>query len=369
MHTPRLLLTAATAAVLAIPAAAQPAIDRAVDSLMRAEMARRLIPGASLVVVRDGRVVKKDAYGLASIELDVPATTSTLFQIASTTKNVTGVAVMQLVEAGKFTLGDRVTELLPGLPRAWQPVTVRQLLGHTSGLPDMILDPQTGVWLPGSRDSVIAQLANMPVKAPGAAWSYNQTNYMLLGMLIDRFGGLPYRDYFRQRVFAPLGITGVVFGDSRTVAKGRATEYTRLGLPKGATAADLRAFSYEYPDALYTAAGIFMHADDMGRWMEGVTRGATLSPASFATMVTPTSLNDGKPFRFPDSPMGYAMGWVTFDHPAPRAYGGSGGGRAAVFFYPDDRLAVAVLTNLQGAGPEELVELVAGAYRQQLGGR
>ena len=364
------MLAAATVAVVALPAAAQPALDRTVDSLMRAEMARRLIPGVSLVVVRDGRVVKKSAYGLASVELDVPATTSTLFQIASTTKNVTGVAVMQLVEAGKFTLDDRVTDLLPRLPQTWRPVTVRQLLGHTSGLPDMILDPQTGVWLPGSRDSVIAQLATMPLEPPGKKWAYNQTNYMLLGMLIERFGGLPYRDYFRQRVFAPLGMSGVVFGDSRTVARGRATEYTRLGIPEGATRlTDLRAFSYEYPDALYTAAGIFMHADDMGRWMEGVTRGATLSPASFAAMVTPTTLDDGKPFRFPDSPMSYGMGWVLFDQPAHKAFGGSGGGRAAVFFYPDEGLAVAVLTNLQGAGPEGLVELVANAYRQHFPAR
>ena len=370
---PHLLLRVATAAWLALPALpaiAQRSPDQTVDSLMRAEMTRRLIPGAAVVVLRDGQVVKKSAYGLASVELDVPATTSTLFQIASTTKNVTGVAVMQLVEARKFSLDDRVTELLPGLPEAWRPVTVRQLLGHTSGLPDRILDPQTGVWIPGTPDSVIAKLARMPVSPPGAAWSYNQTNYMLLGMLIERYGALPYRDYFRQRVFAPLGMSGVAFGDTRTVVAGRATEYTRLGIARGATRlTDLRAFSYEYPDALYTAAGIFMHADDMGRWMEGVARGATLSPSSFATMTSPVTLADGKPYRFPDSPMSYGLGWVLIGPPEQRAFGGSGGGRAAVFFYPDDKLGVAVLTNLQGAGPEGLVELVASAYRQQLQGR
>ncbi|MFP5355063.1 MAG: serine hydrolase domain-containing protein [Gemmatimonadota bacterium] len=363
MSTIRLAVAAALLAVTASTGSAQSPLDARVDSIVKSVMARRLIPGAAVVVVQDGRVVKRSVYGVASIELDVPATPATLFQIASATKNVTGVAVMQLVERGKFGLDDRVTDLLPGLPMTWKPVTVRQLLSHTSGLPDMILDPDKGVWLPGTPDSVIAQLAGKPVAPAGSEWSYNQTNYMLLGMLIERFGGLPYRDYFQQRVFAPLEITGVVFGDTRTVVKGRATEYTRLGIREGASKlTDLKAFSYEYPDALYTAAGIFINADDMGRWLQGVARGATLSKASFEAMTTTVSLNDGKPFHIPDTPMGYGLGWITMDIPEHRSVGGAGGGRAAVMYYPADRLGVAVMTNLQAAGPESLLDLVATEY-------
>lgn len=184
MPTRLLLLAAALTAVVAPAATAQSSPGARIDSLMHAAMTRRLIPGAAVVVVKDGRVVKKSVYGLASVELDVPATTATRFQIASATKNVTGVAVMQLVEGGKFKLDDHVYDLLPKLPAAWKPVTVRQLLSHTSGLPDMIVDADKGGWLSGGPDSVIAQLA-------GAEWSYNQTNYMLLGMLIERYGGLP----------------------------------------------------------------------------------------------------------------------------------------------------------------------------------
>ncbi|HEX4933658.1 MAG TPA: serine hydrolase domain-containing protein [Gemmatimonadaceae bacterium] len=338
--------------------------SRRVDSLMRAEMAKRVIPGAAVVVVQRGRVVKKSAYGLASVELAVPATTRSLFQIASATKNVTGLATMQLVEAGKFALDDKVTDLLPGLPETWRPVTVRQLLSHTSGLPDVILNLQTGEWIPGSRDSVLKVLATMPHKPAGSAWSYNQTNYLLLGMLIETFGGLPYRDYFRQRVLGPMGVREIAFGDSRSVIGGRVTEYTRLGLPKEISKlTELRGLDYQYPDALYTAAGIFMHADDMARWLVGVSKGAGLAPATFSTMTTTVALNDGTVFHFPGSQDGYALGWLTRDAPGNRLYGGSGGGRTALFFYPDDGLAVAVMTNLQGAGPEGLVELVAGIYR------
>lgn len=347
--------------------AAQPprtAAER-VDSLMRAEMARRLIPGAAVVVVRNGAVVQRATYGMASIELDVPVTPRTLFQVASVTKNMTGVAIMQLVEQGAFALDDRVAARLDGLPAAWHAVTVRQLLNHTSGLPDMIVDPEKGTWLPGSRDSVLAQLARMPVVPPGTAWAYNQTNYMLLGMLIDRYAGRPFVTQIRDRVLAPLGVTGVVFGDSRTVTAGRASEYSRLGVPADARRlTDLRAFHYEYPDALLTAAGIFMHAEDVGRWLVGVSRGAGLSPGAFAAMTTTATLSDGKPFHFPGSTTGYGLGWIVEDAPARRAFGGSGGGRAALFWYPDEGLAVGVLTNLQGAGPESLVELIAGIHRR-----
>jgi len=363
-RTPALTAALAAFIALAAPLRAQPSADLRVDSIMRAVMSARLIPGAAVVVVKDGRVIKETAYGLASIELNVPATTRTLFQIASATKNVTGLAIMQLVQGGKFGLDDRVTTRLDGLPSSWAPVTVRQILSHTSGLPDMILDPEKGVWLPGSRDSVLAQLSRMPVKPAGSEWAYNQTNYMLLGMLIDKFGGMEFRDYFQQKVLRPFGVNDVAFGDTRTVVAGRATEYTRLGLPAGASKlTDLKAFSYEYPDALYTAAGIFMHAEDMGRWLVAIVGGGGVEKSTFDLMTRSVSLNDGKPFHFPDSEMGYGLGWITIDTPKHRAFGGSGGGRTTLLVYPDDHLAVAVLTNLQGAGPESLVEMIASVYR------
>jgi len=355
-----------SAAVLTALLAAAPSLastDARIDSLVNAVMAKRLIPGAAVVVVRDGEVVKKTAYGLASVELQAPATSRTLFQIASVTKNMTAVAVMQLVEAGRFGLDDRICDLLPGLPAAWRPVTVRNLLGHTSGLPDVILDPEKGVWLPGSRDSMLHQLASMPAKPAGTEWAYNQTNYMLLGMLVEKASGMPFTEYCRRQVFEPMGMTGVVFGDSRLVAPGRASEYTRLDIDPGATRlTDLHAFSYEYPEALLTAAGIFMNADDMARWMVGVQNGATLSRRDFETMTTTVTI-DGKPFHFPDTPMGYGLGWMVIDDPDHRAVGGSGGGRCAVLFHPEEGLAIAVMTNLQGAGPEDLVERIAGIVR------
>jgi CubicO group peptidase (beta-lactamase class C family) len=368
MHVLPVVLASAVALANAttapVRAAAPPPATLAVDSLMRAEMSRRLIPAAAVVVLKDGGIVQESVYGLASVELGVPATARTLFQVASATKNVTGVAVMRLVEAGKFGLDDRVTSLLPGLPPAWEPVTVRQLLSHTSGLPDVIVDPEKGLWLPGSRDSMLKQLAARPVKPAGAEWEYNQTNYLLLGMLVEKFTGLAFTEYCRRELFEPLGMSSVVFGDTRLVVSERATEYTRLGVARGSTRlTDLRALAYEYPEALLTAAGMFLNADDMAKWLVGVSKGATLRPASFAALTTTVEVA-GKPFHFPESTMGYGLGWIVLDDDAHPGFGGSGGGRCAVFHYPGERLAVAVMTNLQGAGPEDLVERVAAVYRR-----
>lgn len=363
----RLLAAVLLAAPAPAAAAAQPALDAKVDSLVRAEMAKRLIPGAAVAVVKDGRIVKQATYGLANVELNVPATGATLFQIASATKSVTAVAIMRLAEAGKFKLDDRVVDRLPGLPVTWGEVTIRQLLGHLSGLPDVILDAETGVWLPGSIDSVLKQLAAMPLKPAGAAWSYNQTNYMLLGMLIERYGGMPYRDYLRHQVLEPLGVSGAVFGDSRTVVANRTSEYTRLHIdPKASRLTDLHALAYQYPDFLYTAAGIFLTAGDAARWLLGIAAGAMLRPESFQEMTTRPPLKDGKPASLGDPTMGYALGWIVSATPVHRWFGGSGGGRTAILYYPDDKLGVAVLTNLQGAGPESLAAAVAEVY---LGGR
>jgi CubicO group peptidase (beta-lactamase class C family) len=180
-------------------------------------------------------------------------------------------------------------------------------------------------------------------------------------MLIEKHAGLAFPAFVRERIFAPLGMATATFGDSRPILPGRTTEYTRLGVTEPRRVADLRTFSYEYPTWLLTAAGIFFSADDAARWLLAIDGDQLLPRAAFREMTTTVSLN-GQPFHFPGDPMGYGIGWITIDTPTHRAVGGSGGGRATILYYPDDRLGVAVLTNLQGAGPEDLADRVARLY-------
>src|SRR5205807_8321429 len=126
-------------------------------------MKKRRIPGLSLAVLRDGQPVTRKAYGLASVELDVPATVDTVYQLASTTKIFTGTAIMLLVEEGKLSLDDHVNGLLPGLPATWNNITVRHCLTHTSGLPDGSLSDDTDEVLADTRDEAWKKLAVMPL--------------------------------------------------------------------------------------------------------------------------------------------------------------------------------------------------------------
>jgi CubicO group peptidase (beta-lactamase class C family) len=153
-----------------------------IDTYIRTEIKKRQIPGLSLAVIKNGRVIKKRAYGRASVELNVPVTSNTVYQLWSLTKVFTGTAVMALVEEGKLSLEDRVGQLLPGLPPAWGEVTVRHLLTHTSGLPNIPTDSRTGALLAETRDEAMKQLTALPLLAkPGKKWNHTHTNSALLG--------------------------------------------------------------------------------------------------------------------------------------------------------------------------------------------
>src|ERR1041384_5448426 len=164
-------------------------------------MAARKIPGVSIAVIRNGQIIRKASYGLASVELRVPVTNNTLFHLASTTKEFTGVAVMALVEDGRLALDASINTYLPELPSAWSPVTIRNCLSHTSGLPDGVAGDQVNIIpLAGDRRSLLKLLESMVVGEPGAKAIYNQTEFMLLGDIIARVTGKSYESFITERL-------------------------------------------------------------------------------------------------------------------------------------------------------------------------
>jgi CubicO group peptidase (beta-lactamase class C family) len=169
--------------------------------------------------------VKQASYGLASIEFSAPATSATLYQIASATKSFTATAVMMLVEEGKFRTTDSITKLLPGLPEKWNAVTVRQLLSHTSGLPDLLARPGYGPLRWVTRKEALDSLPLEPMAGtPGGQWIYNQTNYLLLQDLVEKYCGESLPKCIQRRIFDPLGMKLTVY-DSRAVVPHYATHY------------------------------------------------------------------------------------------------------------------------------------------------
>jgi CubicO group peptidase (beta-lactamase class C family) len=347
--------------------------ERELDAYVSGEMRKRHIPGLSLVVLYDGLVIKEKGYGLASVELQVAATPQTVYQLASTTKVFTGTAVMLLVEEGKLSLDERVRKLLPELPAAWDAITVRQCLTHTSGLPDAVLSDDTDEVIAPNGPEALRKLAAMPLLSrPGEKWEYNQTGYYLLGLIIEKLSGQTFEEFLARRFFRPLGMTSTVFGDSSAVVAGRSTLYTRYVLREGKLVASpdnsIRTTQFTYPDYLHTGAGLNTSVADMAKWDAALSTGRILKPATLAEMWTATKLKDGRAFRFDDSTLGYGGGWMVDDTPGHKSAGHTGGDATAYIRFLDDRLSIVVLTNCQGAGPDDIVGGVAALYVPALAG-
>ncbi|UOD31733.1 beta-lactamase family protein [Massilia violaceinigra] len=340
----------ALAAPLAAAAlAGDSAANQAVLDYIRAQMQERRIPGLQIVVIRQQKVVLSAALGVANLQHRVAVGEHTVFSINSATKAVTGVAIMQLVDQGKLALQAPVSRYLDGLPAPWQAVTVAQLLNHTSGLPDL-LDGE-GDLLPGGMEGAWKAALAAPVQfAPGQRFSYNQTNYVLLGKIIDRLSGQPFLDFIRHKQFDVVGMPGSSFGDTGDIIMDKANSYRFQG-------SVLRNVVEEFPPAMRTGAGMNTTATELGKWIVALQQGRLLTPASLAAMWAPSSFADGRPAP-------WAMGWPAIRRGAgvQRAVAGNGGGRSAFYVYPEDDLAVIILTNLAGGRPDQLIDTVAGFY-------
>jgi CubicO group peptidase (beta-lactamase class C family) len=188
------------------------ALSAKVDEVVRAQMREQRIPGVSLAVMRDGKVLKAAGYGLANVELNVPVTPESVFHTESVGKTFTAVGVLILVEEGKVGLDDRITKYFPESPAAWKDVRVRQLMAHTSGIPDYVgefggkslVDLQKNY----TEDEVVRIIAGQPLDfQPGEKRVYSNSGYVILGALIRRVTGKNWADFLQERVFRPLGMT------------------------------------------------------------------------------------------------------------------------------------------------------------------
>ena len=200
------------------------AVRDGVDAIVQQLMQRRHIPGVSVAIVKDGKVVLAKGYGLANVELGVPATADTVYQLASVTKTFTATAIMMLVAEGKLALDDRITDRLPDLPAAWQDVTVRHLLSHTSGIKSYtsVRDFYKSTRKDYARREILDLVAKEPLEfAPGEKWNYCNTGYFLLGMLIEKVTGKQYGEFMDERIFKPLGMTRTRVNDLRAIIPDR----------------------------------------------------------------------------------------------------------------------------------------------------
>jgi len=347
-----------TALVLA---AASPACADAIDDYIRGEMTARRIPGLALAVVRDGTVVKLQGYGFANLEHDVPVTPDTIFELASVTKQFTATAIMTLVEDGRLNLDDSIMAHLANCPETWKPITVRHLLTHTSGLPNLADGFKSLEQVPERVHYTTADLFESATKdtldfTPGARFQYSDVGYFLLGMLVEKASGKRWSQYLDDRFFKPLGMTSTSVLDHQRILKHRAAGYT---IRDGELVNIRRVWDVELP-SFY---GVFSTVKDLVTWDAALASGKVLTPASLAQMWTPLKRNDGGTYP-------YGFGWGVDVRRGHRWIVHSGLTGTEYARFPDDRLTVIVLTNLGGfigggvstADPWGLTYAVAGRY-------
>lgn len=324
---------------------------RSIDRFISEEMERRQIPGLALAVVADGRIDFAKGYGFADLELREPVRGDTPFLVASITKMFTAVATMMLVEDGKIRLDAPAGDYLEDLPAHWRPVTVRQLLSHTAGL-NSFSEHEVAPCGAGPDESaytqqdLIAEVACLPLDfEPGTDWAYSDTGYFVLGLLIERASGLPYEDFLRRRIFAPLGMTSTRLMGPAGVEDDRATGYARVDgrLERGP---DLS------PVVEGPSGGLVSTVIDLAKFDGALASGELLPSSVLDTMWQPVPVGKAR----------YGLGFGLRPVGGRRQVGHTGGGPAAATSFArflDDGFTVIVLTNASQS-PGTIQELVAG---------
>src|SRR5262245_27551494 len=201
-HGILLLLVSAAPFAQAWPAIGSDTDD--VDRYIRTAMARQRIPGLSLVVIRDGKTIKSSGYGLANVELNVPARPETVYELASATKSLVAAAVVLLAQDGRLDLDEKVRRFVDGAPTTWNNITVRHLLTPTSRIQDLLRDPRRGFPHDASPEQIVRAAIDAPLNfTPGERWSYSNTGYVVLGLIVRKASGRSYDAFLQERVFKP----------------------------------------------------------------------------------------------------------------------------------------------------------------------
>jgi CubicO group peptidase (beta-lactamase class C family) len=309
------------------------------------------VVGLSIGVASGDEVLVAEGFGLASVELNVPATANTVYRIGSITKEFTAAAVLILVEDGRIHLDAPLTEYLPDYPIHGCSFTIRQLLQHTSGVPDFTRLPNYRQERPldVSRDQVLNRFQNLPLEfQPGEKHRYCNSGYFLLGMVVEQASGKSYREFVENRLFRKLGMRQTYCDSSSTIIPQRAAGYSRWG---GA----LRNAPHIGLSQTVGAGNIASTATDLILWQRGLVTHRLLRTESAQLMTTRGKLNNGKSFNY-----GFGIRIASLDsHKVIRHGGGISGFRSDLAYYPDSGLTIAVVANCDHANAKKISDRIA----------
>jgi len=299
------------------------------------------VPSASVAVVKDGAIVYLRAYGDARLEPKTPAKSEMRYSIGSISKQFTATSVLLLQEEGRLSLDDTVGKYIPNLTRANE-VTIRQLLSHTSGYQDYWPQDYVPPFMmqPITSDKILDMWARKPLDFdPGTRWQYSNTNYVIAGVIVEKVSGMPLLQFLQTRVFNPLGMKCVANIDQEKLGDTDATGYMRYGL------GPLRQAPKEGKGWLFAAGELAMPTGDLARWDISIMDQKLLKPASYQDLETEVRLKSGVGTQY-----GLGVDVTMFSEHRMLSHGGEVSGFTTQNnVFPDDRVAVVVLTNQDAA--------------------
>ena len=338
-----LFIQLASAQIFAAPQLTQQIVVKAKEYMNAAVKVNRF--SGSILVARHGKPLISKGYGMANLELDVPNQPQTVFRLGSLTKQFTAMAIMILQEREKLHTNDLICNYLSDCPATWQPITIRNLLTHTSGIPDYTSLPNfvQMMQLPSTHANLVERFKNMPLEfTPGEKFKYTNSGYYLLGMIIEQISGKSYADFLQENIFAPLGMTHTGYDSHNRLIKNRAAGYELR---------DNSIINASYIDMSipFAAGALYSTTEDLLLWDQALYTEKLVSRKILAEIFTP----------FKD---GYGYGWIIkkqLDRQIMGHDGGISGFSSSIIRFPSDHVTVIVLSNNQNAPSGEIASSLA----------
>jgi CubicO group peptidase (beta-lactamase class C family) len=329
-----------------------------IDDFIKAELVRTKSPAIAVGIIKDGKLVKNEIYGKFDVEAGTDAKKGDLFEIGSITKQFTGAATLLLVEDGKLKLDDPISKYLPEAPREWSDIKISNLLYQTSGLADYAFEQGIGLVDTYDRAKWMGIMTKLPLDfQPGVAWAYSNSNYALLGWVIEKASGKSYMDFMRTRVFNPLQMEATTFSDPAIKMARKATGYMAPQTPTGSISrAPLSSAS------INSDGTILSNIEDMAKWDAALRERKLLKKSSWDVFFKAAGLSSGR-WR------PYGTG-INVSLPGLEPYYGHGGNSAGYSAgyasYPKAGVSVIVMGNIYAFGGEPMAKQIAELYQPSL---
>jgi len=337
-------------------------------------------PGLAVLVRKNGRTLFEKGYGVRDLRTNVKIDPNTNFRLASFTKQFTAMAIMLLVHDGKLRYDETLTEIFPDFPAYGKNITIRNLLNHTGGLPDYedLMEAEEKIrgplWSPEHQiqDEEVLSLLKKETKgkfAPGTSWSYSNSGYVVLGLIVAKASGQPYGDFLHARIFDPLHMDHtIVYQKGKNEVVNRAFGHSKEGDA-------LKETDQSSTSATLGDGGIYSNLEDLARWDDALRNHTLLSADEMARALVPTKLANGKPTFWPvatngdnlhpGKPVSYGFGWFLDSYwGIPRMWhtGSTMGFRTMIERFTANHLTIIILGNRTDLDTEALAVKTADLY-------